>query len=33
VDGFGLDYYSYADCYQWRQTAFGWPWVNVCYRY
>ena len=29
----GYDYYSNFDCYRWRQTPYGWQWVNVCYRY
>jgi hypothetical protein len=33
IAGFGLDYYGNANCYQWRPTAYGLQWVNVCYRY
>jgi hypothetical protein len=35
IAGFGFDYgsYGYYDCYQWRRTAYGWQWVNVCYDY
>jgi hypothetical protein len=30
IAGFG---YSNVNCYQWRPTAYGWQWVNVCYGY
>jgi len=38
IIGFDPGYYSYGystydDCYQWRATAYGWRWVNVCYDY
>jgi len=33
IADFGLDYYSNVNCYQWRPTAYGWQWVNVCYGY